>query len=280
MKLKEAGKVGEVIAVSVGPKAAQEVLRTAMAMGADRGIHVETDVDVEPLGVAKLLAALAKAEDAKLVIVGKQAIDDDSNQTGQMLAALLNWPQGTFASKVALDQSSVTVTREIDGGSETVKLTLPAVITADLRLNQPRYATLPNIMKARKKPLDTKSPADLGVDVARRLKVLKVEEPPVRKSGVKVASVDELDRQTQGRWCALKKKKNRTTIEQQRSDQKKKPRFLLKYQFESRNDRNSTSASGMPMRSRGSRAKQRSITALTRAGVFGPPPNARRRAPL
>lgn len=192
MKLKEAGKVGEVVAVSVGPKAAQEVLRTAMAMGADRGIHVETDVDVEPLGVAKLLAALAKAEDAKLVIVGKQAIDDDSNQTGQMLAALLNWPQGTFASKVALDQSSVTVTREIDGGSETVKLTLPAVITADLRLNQPRYATLPNIMKARKKPLDTKSPADLGVDVARRLKVLKVEEPPVRKSGVKVASVDEL----------------------------------------------------------------------------------------
>jgi electron transfer flavoprotein beta subunit len=192
MKLKEAGKVGEVIAVSVGPKASQEVLRTAMAMGADRGIHVETDVDVEPLGVAKLLAALAKAEDAKLVIVGKQAIDDDSNQTGQMLAALLNWPQGTFASKVALDASAVTVTREIDGGSETVKLSLPAVITADLRLNQPRYATLPNIMKARKKPLDTKSPADLGVDVARRLKVLKVEEPPVRKSGVKVASVDEL----------------------------------------------------------------------------------------
>jgi electron transfer flavoprotein beta subunit len=192
MKLKEAGKVGEVIAVSVGPKASQEVLRTAMAMGADRGIHVETDVDVEPLGVAKLLAALAKAEDAKLVIVGKQAIDDDSNQTGQMLAAILDWPQGTFASKVVLDQSSATVTREIDGGSETVKLQLPAVITADLRLNQPRYATLPNIMKARKKPLDTKTPADLGVDIARRVKILKVEEPPVRKSGVKVASVDEL----------------------------------------------------------------------------------------
>ncbi len=180
--------------MSVGPKASAEVLRTAMAMGADRGIHIETDVDVEPLGVAKLLAAVAKAEQPQLVIVGKQAIDDDSNQTGQMLAALLQWPQGTFASKVVLaaDKKSLTVTRDIDGGAETVTLSLPAVVTADLRLNQPRYATLPNIMKARKKPLDAKTPADYGVDVARRLKLLKVDEPPVRKSGVKVASVDEL----------------------------------------------------------------------------------------
>jgi electron transfer flavoprotein beta subunit len=165
-----------------------------MAMGADRGIHIETDVDVEPLGVAKLLAAVSKAEQAQLVLLGKQAIDDDSNQTGQMLAALLNWPQGTFASKLTFsaDKKSLVVVRDVDGGSETVSLTLPAVVTADLRLNQPRYATLPNIMKARKKPLDTKTPADFGVDVARRVKTLKVDEPPARKKGVKVESVDAL----------------------------------------------------------------------------------------
>jgi electron transfer flavoprotein beta subunit len=186
--------VAEVIAVSVGPKAAADVLRAAMAMGADRGIHIETDVDVEPLGVAKLLAAVSKAEQAQLVLLGKQAIDDDSNQTGQMLAALLNWPQGTFASKLTFsaDKKSLVVVRDVDGGSETVSLTLPAVVTADLRLNQPRYATLPNIMKARKKPLDTKTPADFGVDVARRVKTLKVDEPPARKKGVKVESVDAL----------------------------------------------------------------------------------------
>jgi electron transfer flavoprotein beta subunit len=186
--------VAEVIAVSVGPKAAADVLRAAMAMGADRGIHIETDVDVEPLGVAKLLAAVSKAEQAQLVLLGKQAIDDDSNQTGQMLAALLQWPQGTFASKLTFsaDKKSLVVVRDVDGGSETVSLTLPAVVTADLRLNQPRYATLPNIMKARKKPLDTKTPADFGVDVARRVKTLKVDEPPARKKGVKVDSVDAL----------------------------------------------------------------------------------------
>ncbi len=186
--------MAEVIAVSVGPKAAADVLRAAMAMGADRGIHIETDVDVEPLGVAKLLAAVSKAEQAQLVLLGKQAIDDDSNQTGQMLAALLNWPQGTFASKLTFsaDKKSLVVVRDVDGGSETVSLTLPAVVTADLRLNQPRYATLPNIMKARKKPLDTKTPADFGVDVARRVKTLKVDEPPARKKGVKVESVDAL----------------------------------------------------------------------------------------
>jgi electron transfer flavoprotein beta subunit len=194
LKLKEAGQVAEVIAVSVGPKAAADVLRAAMAMGADRGIHIETDVDVEPLGVAKLLAAVSKAEQAQLVLLGKQAIDDDSNQTGQMLAALLQWPQGTFASKLTFsaDKKSLVVVRDVDGGSETVSLTLPAVVTADLRLNQPRYATLPNIMKARKKPLDTKTPADFGVDVARRVKTLKVDEPPARKKGVKVDSVDAL----------------------------------------------------------------------------------------
>jgi len=192
IRLKEAGKAEEIIAVSVGPAKAQETLRTALAMGADRAILVETDETVEPLAVAKILKAIAEEEGAGLVMLGKQAIDDDSNQTGQMLAALMGRPQGTFASKVEVDGDSVTVTREVDGGLETVKLSLPAIVTADLRLNEPRYASLPNIMKAKKKPLDTKSPADCGVDIAPRLKVLKVEEPPVRQAGEKVESVDEL----------------------------------------------------------------------------------------
>jgi electron transfer flavoprotein beta subunit len=192
VRLKEAGKATEVVVASLGVQACQETLRTALAMGADRAIHVLTDVSVEPLAVAKALRSLAEKEQPGLVIMGKQAIDDDSNQTGQMLAALLGWPQGTFASKVVMDDSSVTVTREIDGGLETVELTLPAVVTADLRLNEPRYASLPNIMKAKKKPVETLKPEDLGVDVTPRLTTLKVVEPPKRSAGIKVGSVAEL----------------------------------------------------------------------------------------
>ena len=192
LRIKESGKAEEVIAVSIGPAKATETLRTALAMGADRAILVQTDDEVEPLAVAKILKAIYEVEQPGLVILGKQAIDDDSNQTGQMLAALTGRPQGTFANTVELDGESVTVKREIDGGLETVKLTLPAIVTTDLRLNEPRYASLPNIMKAKSKPLDTKSPADYGVDTAPRLKTLKVAEPPVRQAGVKVADVDEL----------------------------------------------------------------------------------------
>ena len=192
VRLKEAGKATEVVVASLGVQACQETLRTALAMGADRAIHVLTDVAVEPLAVAKALKSLVGKEQPGLVIMGKQAIDDDSNQTGQMLAALLGWPQGTFASKVVMDSSSVTVTREIDGGLETVELTLPAVVTADLRLNEPRYASLPNIMKAKKKPVETLKPEDLGVDVTPRLTTLKVVEPPKRSAGIKVGSVAEL----------------------------------------------------------------------------------------
>ncbi len=192
LRLKEAGKAEEIIAISVGPAKAQETLRTALAMGADRAILVEVDTEVEPLAVAKILKAIVGEEAPGLVILGKQAIDDDSNQTGQMLAALLGRPQGTFASKVEIDGDSVAVTREVDGGLETVKLAMPAVVTTDLRLNEPRYASLPNIMKAKKKQLDVKSPADYGVDIAPRLKTLKVSEPPVRSAGIKVADVDAL----------------------------------------------------------------------------------------
>tara|TARA_E500000305_G_scaffold105417_1_gene102865 strand:- start:90 stop:836 length:747 start_codon:yes stop_codon:yes gene_type:complete len=192
LRQKEAGKAEEVVAVSIGPAKAQETLRTALAMGADRAILIETDDEVEPLAVAKLLKAVADEEAPGLVVLGKQAIDDDSNQTGQMLAALMGRPQGTFASKVELDGDSVTVTREVDGGLETVKLSLPAIVTTDLRLNEPRYASLPNIMKAKKKPLDTKTPGDYGVDITPRLKTTKVAEPPVRQAGEKVADVDAL----------------------------------------------------------------------------------------
>ncbi|QCO00052.1 electron transfer flavoprotein subunit beta/FixA family protein (plasmid) [Azospirillum argentinense] len=192
VRLKEAGKATEVIVVTVGLTAAQETLRTGLAMGADRGILVQTDAETQPLAVAKVLKALVDKEGPTLVILGKQAIDDDCNQTGQMLAALLGWPQGTFASKVAPGDGSVTVTREIDGGLETVQLTLPAVVTADLRLNEPRYASLPNIMKAKKKPIETLAPDALGVDVAPRLTTLKVAEPVKRKAGVKVADVAAL----------------------------------------------------------------------------------------
>ncbi|WP_127088853.1 electron transfer flavoprotein subunit beta/FixA family protein [Aquabacter cavernae] len=192
LRLKEAGKATEVIAVSVGPAQASETLRTALAMGADRGILVKTDTTTEPLAVAKILKGIVDEEKPDLVILGKQAIDDDCNQTGQMLAALLGWGQGTFASKVDLETGSVAVTREIDGGLQTVKLTLPAIVTTDLRLNEPRYASLPNIMKAKKKPIDEKTPETYGVDVAPRLKVLKTAEPAGRKAGVKVGSVAEL----------------------------------------------------------------------------------------
>ncbi|MBP2310270.1 electron transfer flavoprotein subunit beta/FixA family protein [Azospirillum melinis] len=192
VRLKEGGKATEVIAVSVGPAQAQETLRTALAMGADRAILVQTDAETQPLAVAKLLKALVEKEGAQLVILGKQAIDDDCNQTGQMLAALLGWGQGTFASKVAPADGSVTVTREIDGGLETVSLTLPAVVTADLRLNEPRYASLPNIMKAKKKPLDIVAPDSLGIDMTPRLKTLKVAEPDKRKAGVRVSDVAAL----------------------------------------------------------------------------------------
>jgi electron transfer flavoprotein beta subunit len=192
MRLKEAGKVTEVIAVSCGVTQCQETLRTAMAIGADRAVLVETEVELQPLAVAKLLKAVADKEQPQLIILGKQAIDDDCNQTGQMLAALLGWPQATFASKVVIGDGKATVTREVDGGLETVALTLPAIITTDLRLNEPRYVTLPNIMKAKKKPLDVLKPADLDVDVTPRLKTLKVVEPPKRSAGVKVPDVATL----------------------------------------------------------------------------------------
>jgi len=192
IRIKEAGKAEEIVAVSVGPAKAQDTLRTALAMGADRAILIETDTEVEPLAVAKILKAIVAEENPGLVILGKQAIDDDSNQTGQMLAALLGRPQGTFASKVKIEGDHVAVTREVDGGLETVKLALPAIVTTDLRLNEPRYASLPNIMKAKKKQLDVKTAADYGVDIAPRLKTLKVSEPPVRVAGVKVADVDAL----------------------------------------------------------------------------------------
>src|SRR5947209_2163394 len=196
LRLKEAGTATEVVAVSCGVQACQETLRTALALGADRAILVETDVELQPLAVAKLLKAIAVKESPQLVIMGKQAIDDDANQTGQMLAALLDWPQATFASKIELasegGQMRATVKREVDGGLETVAMALPAVITTDLRLNEPRYATLPNIMKAKKKPLDVVKPDALGVDVAPRLKTLKVSEPGKRKAGVMVKDVTEL----------------------------------------------------------------------------------------
>ena len=192
VRMREAGTADELIAVSMGPQACQETIRTALAMGADRGILVETDAELEPLAVAKLLKAITEKENPDLVILGKQAIDDDCNQTGQMLAALLGWGQGTFASGLEFGDAKVTVTREIDGGLETVALTLPAVVTTDLRLNEPRYASLPNIMKAKKKPIDTMTPEDLGVDAAPRLKILKVDEPQGREVGIMVETVAEL----------------------------------------------------------------------------------------
>ncbi|MES2292785.1 MAG: electron transfer flavoprotein subunit beta/FixA family protein [Pseudomonadota bacterium] len=192
VRLKEKGKVTEIVVVSIGPQQATETIRTALAMGADLGILVKCDTDVEPLAVAKILKAIVAAEDPKLVITGKQAIDDDSNQTGQMLAALLGWGQGTFAHKLELDETSAKIEREIDGGLQTVEVKLPAVMTTDLRLNEPRYASLPNIMKAKKKPIEEKTPADYGVDVTPRLKVLKVTEPPKRGGGIKVKTVSEL----------------------------------------------------------------------------------------
>ena len=192
IRIKEAGKAEEIIAVSIGPAKAQETLRTALAMGADRAILVETDEEVEPLAVAKILKAIAEKEQPGLILLGKQSISDDSNQTGQMLAALMGRPQGTFANTVTVDGESVEVKREIDGGLETVKLSLPAIVTTDLRLNEPRYASLPNIMKAKKKPLDEKTPADYGVDVTPRLQILKTTEPEARKAGEIVGSVDEL----------------------------------------------------------------------------------------
>lgn len=192
VRLKEAGTATEVVVVSIGPQQAQETLRTALAMGADRGILIKTDETVEPLAVAKLLKAVVAEESPELVILGKQAIDDDSNQTGQMLAALLDWPQGTFASKVEIADGKCNVTREIDGGLQTVALDMPAIVTTDLRLNEPRYASLPNIMKAKKKPIDTKEPGDFGVDIAPRLTVVKVTEPPVREAGEKVEDVATL----------------------------------------------------------------------------------------
>ncbi|MCY1670211.1 electron transfer flavoprotein subunit beta/FixA family protein [Novosphingobium sp. SL115] len=192
IRLKEKGVVSEIVAVSVGPAKAQETLRTALAMGADRAILVQSDDEVEPLAVAKIIKGIADEEAPGLIITGKQAIDDDSNQVGQMVAALLGRPQGTFANEVAVEGDSVVVKREVDGGLETVKLALPAVVTTDLRLNEPRYASLPNIMKAKSKPLANKTPADYGVDTAPRLKTLKVTEPPVRSAGIKVADVDAL----------------------------------------------------------------------------------------
>ncbi len=192
LRLKEAGKATEVVLVTIGPAKADETLRTGLAMGADRGVLVKTDETVEPLAVAKILAKIAAEEQPGLIILGKQAIDDDSNQTGQMLAALLGWGQGTFASKVEIGDGSVAVTREVDGGLQTVSLKLPAIVTTDLRLNEPRYASLPNIIKAKKKEVAVKAPADYGVDIAPRLEVLKTAEPPVRKAGVKVGSVAEL----------------------------------------------------------------------------------------
>ena len=192
VRLKEGGKATEVVAVSIGVQQAQETIRTALAMGADRGVHVVTDAALEPLGVAKTLKAVVEREKPEMIILGKQAIDDDANQTGQMLAALLGWSQGTFASKVAVESGALKVTREVDGGLETVSIKLPAVVTTDLRLNEPRYASLPNIMKAKKKPIDALKPEDLGVDLKPRLKTLKVAEPPKRKAGAKVESVTQL----------------------------------------------------------------------------------------
>jgi len=192
IRLKEAGVASEIVAVSIGPSQCQETLRTALALGADRAILVETGAEVQPLAVAKILRRIAEKESPQLVILGKQAIDDDSNQTGQMLAALLGWPQATFASKVTISEGGAQVTREVDGGLETIAIRLPAVITTDLRLNEPRYVTLPNIMKAKKKTLDVTRPEDLGVDLTSRLKTLKVQEPPKRKSGVLVKTVEEL----------------------------------------------------------------------------------------
>ncbi|MEM7671028.1 MAG: electron transfer flavoprotein subunit beta/FixA family protein [Pseudomonadota bacterium] len=196
IRLKESGKVEEIIAVSIGVKQAQETLRTALAMGADRAILIEaaetTDTDIEPLAVAKLLASVVKEEQPGLVLCGKQAIDNDMNATGQMLAALLGWSQATFASEISIDGDSATVTREVDGGLQVIKVNMPAIISVDLRLNEPRYASLPNIMKAKKKPLEAKTPADYGVDVSQRLNVIETVEPPARKAGVMVGSVDEL----------------------------------------------------------------------------------------
>lgn len=192
IRLKEAGLASEIVVATVGPAKAEETLRTALAMGADRGIHVETDASVEPLAVAKVLKGIADQESPQLIIVGKQAIDDDCNQTGQMLSALLGWAQGTFASKLEIEDGRATVVREVDGGLQTISLTLPAVVTTDLRLNEPRYASLPNIMKAKKKPVEKHSPEDFGVDLSARLRVLRTEQPESRKSGVRVASVAEL----------------------------------------------------------------------------------------
>ena len=192
IRLKEKGVATEIVAVSIGPAKAQETLRTALAIGADRAILVQTDEEVEPLAVAKIVKGVAEAEQPGLVIVGKQAIDDDSNQTGQMLSAVLGWPQATFASKVEINGDNANITREVDGGLQTINVKLPAVVTSDLRLNEPRYASLPNIMKAKKKPLDKKTPGDYGVDVTPRLKVVKTEEPSGRKAGVKVKNVAEL----------------------------------------------------------------------------------------
>jgi electron transfer flavoprotein beta subunit len=192
IRLKEAGHATEIVAVSIGPQQASETIRTALAMGADRGILVKTDAAVEPLAVAKILKRVVEDEAPGLVILGKQAIDDDCNQTGQMLAAMLGWPQGTFASKLTIDGQAISVTREVDGGLQTVKLKAPAIVTTDLRLNEPRYASLPNIMKAKKKPIADKTPADYGVDITPRLEILKTSEPPGRKAGVKVGSVAEL----------------------------------------------------------------------------------------
>ena len=192
IRLKEAGVASEIVAVSIGEQKCQETIRTALAMGADRGILVKTDDLVEPLAVAKILKGIVDEEKPELVILGKQAIDDDANQTGQMLAALLGWSQGTFASEVKIDGGKATVTREVDGGLQTIEINMPAIVTTDLRLNEPRYASLPNIMKAKKKPLDEKAPSDYGVDTAPRLKVLKTAEPEGRKAGVKVGSVAEL----------------------------------------------------------------------------------------
>ena len=192
IRLKESGSCTEIVAVSVGNQSCQETIRTALAMGADRGIHVLTDETLEPISIAKILAKIVEEESPGLVITGKQAIDGDNNQTGQMLAALTSMPQGTFASKIEIDGEKIRVTREIDGGLQTINLNMPAIITTDLRLNEPRYASLPNIMKAKKKPIDQKSPSDYGVDTAPRVKVLKVIEPPKRQAGIKVENIGEL----------------------------------------------------------------------------------------
>ncbi len=192
IRLKEAAKASEIVVVSIGTKQSQETIRTALAMGADRGILINTDIEVQPLSVAKLLKAVCLEENPDLVILGKQAIDDDANQTGQMLSALLNWSQGTFASKIEIEENSFKVTREIDGGLETLSLSKPSVVTTDLRLNEPRYASLPNIMKAKKKPIDEKNPDDYGVDITPRLSTLKVVEPPKREAGIKVETISEL----------------------------------------------------------------------------------------